>query len=141
TPERLPSIDMGAVPSLAASNRDRVEEVLLAAGFYEVFTDGFHSRELPERAGVGPDHPLAAHVETDNALDRGYSLLKNNALYQAVEAVAVNINMRTTEIKLYEWTRTFHPAADGVCVERPLLWGLCSGSASSPSWAGAGRPA
>lgn len=141
TPEHLPRIDMGAVPSLAELNRDKVEEVLLAAGFYEVFTDGFHGRDLPEKAGVREGHPLAEHVETENALDRGYSLLKNNALYQAVEAVAVNANMRTSEVKIYEWTRTFHPAASGVCTERALLWGLCSGHATTPSWAGGERKA
>jgi phenylalanyl-tRNA synthetase beta chain len=140
-PEHLPPIDLGAVPSERQRNIERVEEVLIAGGFFEVFTDGFHGRDLAEKAGVTEGHPLAAHVETDNALDRGYSLLKNNALYQAVEAIGTNLRMRTDEVKAYEWTRTFHPTSTGGCDERHILWAICSGNASTPSWDGKGRPA
>ncbi len=140
-PEHLPPIDLGGVPTERQQNMERVEEVLLAGGFFEVFTDGFHGRELAEKAGVEEGHPLAAHVETENAMDRGYSLLKNNGLYQAVEAIGVNLRMRTDQVKAYEWTRTFHPTTDGGCDERHILWAICSGNASTPSWDGKGRPA
>nr|MBA2320912.1 hypothetical protein [Deltaproteobacteria bacterium] len=110
-PATLPPVDLGAVPSDWELRRTRAEEVLLGLGFYEVITDGFHARILSERLGLPDGHPLTRHVGTTNALDRGYSLLKNSGLPQAIEAVASNVRVRTLEVKLYEWTRAFHPRA------------------------------
>lgn len=142
TPVGLPPVDMGSLPGPVERAITRASEVLVAAGFYEVVTDGFHARALDEQLGIGADHPLAAHVETENALDRAYSLLKNNALAQALDGVAANLRMKHDEIKAFEWTRTFHPdatAANGVCTERRLLWAIASGPERARSWAGEGR--
>ena len=151
TPVGLPPVRMGSRPQPWEVRRNRVEDVLLGHGFYEVFTDGFYGRDAVERLGVEADHPLHHHVSTLNALDRGYSLLKNNALAQAVDAMATNERRRTLDVKLYEWTRTFHPA-DGVipqradprhppCRERPLLWLAAMGAERARTWAGDGRAA
>ncbi len=138
TPVELPPVELGAPPSAWEQRRDRIEEVLLGHGFFEVFTDGFYSRQATELLGFAEDHPLQAHVETQNALDRAYSLLKNNAIHQAIEAAALNERRRTWTGQFYEWTRTFHPAgapagdgppdrAQSPAVERALLWGTCFG--------------
>ena len=137
-------MDMGALPSPAEVVRERVDQVLVGQGFFEIFTDGFYARATRERLGLTEGHPLWDHVETLNALDRGYTLLKNNTLAQAVEAVATNLRVRHDEIKAFEWTRTFHPdptAANGVCRERPVLWAIASGHAGTPDWTGSARVA
>lgn len=144
TPIGLPPVDMGALPTPVEHAVSRVSEVLVGAGFYEVVTDGFHGRELDERLGFGPGHPLADHVHTLNALDAGYSLLKTQALGQALEGVAESLRRKHDEIKAFEWTRTFHPdasAANGVCVERRILWAIASGGERPRSWAGPSRSA
>jgi len=139
TPIELPVVGLGAPPSEWEQRRDRVEEVLLGNGFSEVFTDGFYSRRVIELLGLTEDHPLFAHVETENALDRGYSLLKNNCVHQAIEAVAVNERRRTLTGQMFEWTRTFHPTGRASLAgdpakavppgtERPVLWGACFGA-------------
>jgi phenylalanyl-tRNA synthetase beta chain len=120
------------------------EDVLVSAGFYEVYTDGFYSRAIPERLGQSEGSPLFAHVETVNSLDNSFSLLKNNCLAQAVQAVADNLNLKAQDVRLYEWTRTFHPdskAANGVCRERDVLYAICSGKERPESWDGGSRPA
>lgn len=139
-----PPVDVGAELSPAEQARFRVEEVLLGHGLYEVFTDGFYARHQLERLGVTDEHPLSRHVQTLNALDRGYSLLKNNALVQAIEAVSINLRMRTDDVRCYEWTRTFHlddGSANGVCRERALLWAVVCGNTRDPDWSGLQRPA
>jgi phenylalanyl-tRNA synthetase beta chain len=147
TPIALPPVDMGALPSTAQVARRTVDGVLAGAGFHEVFTDGFYGRRVLEVLGVDEEHPLASHVQTLNAVDRGYSYLKNNALGQAVQAVADNVAMRVRDVKIHEWTRTFHPrASDGSkgrppCTERHLLWAICCGQALPGSWTGDNRPA
>lgn len=142
--EPLPPIDVGALPTPFEAMQVKAEEVLLGAGFYEIFTDGFYGAKLLEGLGVGEGHALAEHVRTTNALDRGYSYLKNNALGQAVATVAQNLRVMNPEVKAYEWTRTFHPepsAENGVCRERALLWGIANGHERPPHWSGPGRPA
>lgn len=144
TPSHLPPIALGTLPSLAEEQRQRATEVLLGHGFMEVILDGFHGRDLIERLDLPEGHPLLSAVETQNALDRAYSLLKNNGLVQALEGVAVNLNNRNDQIKAFEWTRTFHPdptAANGVCTERSILWAIASGRDRQAGWAESGRPA
>lgn len=138
TPRAIPPAGMGSLMSEAERAWERVEEVLLGQGFYEVITDGFYGTELRDRLGAeSPDHLLHAHVNTLNSLERGYSLLKNNGLGQALEAADKNLRVRHTDIKMYEWTRTFHPAAgdDSAPTERQILWLMVTGDARPRSWA------
>jgi len=137
----LPPVGLGTLPSPAEVRRAAVDEVLVGNGFYEVFTDGFYGSWAIEGLGVDELHPLNEHVSTANSLDRAYSLLKNNCLAQAVSAIASNATMRTTDVKLFEWTRTFHPVevkvadrAHSPCKERPLLWAIASGRVTPNSW-------
>ena len=136
-PEGLPPVGLGARPSRAEIMTSVAEDVLVGGGFYEVYTDGFYSRQVPERLGQSEGSPLFAHVETINSLDNSFSLLKNNCLAQAVQAVADNVNVKAQDVRLYEWTRTFHPdakAANGVCRERDVLYGICSGRERPDAW-------
>ena len=137
TATNLPPVDMGALPSAGDTAKTKVEEVLIGAGFYEVFTNGFHGTGLREKLGISEDHTLWNHVQTTNALDRGYGLVKNNALAQAVEALAGNVRAGTGPIQMYEWTRTFHPdatATNKVCTERHLLWAIADGNIEPNRW-------
>ncbi len=144
-PVALPPVALGSQPTPGERRRDQVDDVLVGLGFYEVITDGFHARALSERLGLPTGHPLAVHVETTNALDRGYSLLKNSGVQQAIEAVATNVRARVLELKLFEWTRAFHPrdpAFDRLgATERPLLWAIATGGDRAATWAGRPRPA
>ncbi len=138
-PEGLPPVALGARPSRAEALLGVAESVLVGAGFYEVYTDGFYSRAIPEKLGQREGSPLFAHVETVNSLDNSFSLLKNNCLAQALQSVAENLNLKAQDVRLYEWTRTFHPdpkAANGVCTERDVLYGICSGKERPESWEG-----
>ena len=143
-PEGLPPVALGARPSQAEVMLGVAEDVLVGAGFYEMYTDGFYSRQIPERLGQAEGSPLFAHVETVNSLDNSFSLLKNNCLAQAVQAVADNLNVKAQDVRLYEWTRTFHPDAtspNGVCRERDVLYGVCSGKERPEAWEAGGRAA
>lgn len=144
TPTTLPKSTQGVGPTHGQEVNDRVSEVLVGSGFYEVITDGFYSRSHVEKLGLPADHPWQRHVEVLNAVDRGYSLVKNNALVQAVEAVANGIRRKHEDILLFEWTRVFRPranTANGVCIEEPLLWAIATGDASPRGWEGSPRPA
>ncbi|MEC7986572.1 MAG: phenylalanine--tRNA ligase subunit beta, partial [Myxococcota bacterium] len=137
TPISLPMIDRGAVPSEAEDKKEIIDELLVGMGFYEVITDGFYGNGLFSKLGLPESHVLNQHVETLNALERGYSFLKNNALLQAVSAVSKNVKRHFFHIKMFEWTRVFIPnstAENGVCSERKLLWGAVCGEERPGLW-------
>ncbi|MCK6514177.1 phenylalanine--tRNA ligase subunit beta [Myxococcota bacterium] len=150
TPVALPPVDMGALPSAAELRRHQLDGLLQSFGFYEVFTDGFYGRALIENLGLPEAHPLRAHVQTENALDRAYSLLKVSCFPQAVELVALNQRVKNEQVKAYEWTRTFHPARQhslpsgrlsAPCTERRVLWCVASGTDRPRAWLDKSRPA
>lgn len=137
TPISLPKIDKGAQPTELEIRKTMVEELLLGLGAYEVITDGFYGRASLEKLGLPQDHPLQQHIETLNSVDKGYSLLKNNCLLQAIEAVRNNRNRNIQDIKIFEWTRCFVPdasATNGVCREEKMLWAIFAGTESGNSW-------
>ncbi|MFT5682068.1 MAG: phenylalanyl-tRNA synthetase beta chain [Myxococcota bacterium] len=144
TPTILPAVGMGEKATERELRQERAEEVLLGQGFFEVITDGFYGNESREKLLLSEESPLWAHVSTLNSVEKGYSLLKNNALAQAVEGIADNLRVRHADIKMYEWTRTFHPdpsAENGTCTERALLWAAVCGPTRPGSWAEKSRPA
>ena len=137
TPISLPMIERGVLPSFEQQRKEQVEEVLLGMGFFEVMTDGFYGSGLLSQLDLPPNHPLHDHVSTKNALDRGYSLLKNNAFLHAVSAVSKNIKRHIFDIKIFEWTRYFLPdeqADNGVCREVSVLWGAVCGKERPDLW-------
>jgi phenylalanyl-tRNA synthetase beta chain len=138
TPIALPAVQMGSLPTASEAAKATVDEVLVGLGFYEVFTDASYGRDARERLGVVEGHPLWPHVEILNAVDRGYSLLRNNCVVAAAETVATNLRVQRREIRAWEWTRTFHPKAEadnGVCVEHRVLWLVANGPVRTPTWA------
>ena len=133
----LPRVEMGALPSHAEDVAERVNEVLVGEGFYEIFTDSFYGRGLRDKLGLAESDPLWAHVEMQNSIERSYSLMRNNTVAQALDALATNVNLKNTNLKMYEWARVYYPDLS----ERPVLWALANGRDRGPFWGDKGRPA
>jgi phenylalanyl-tRNA synthetase beta chain len=128
---------MGALPSHAENVAELVNEVLVAEGFFEIFTDSFYGRGVRDRLGLTEDDPLYAHVEMQNSIERNYSLMRNNTVAQALDALVTNINLKNTNIKIFEWARIYFPDLS----ERGLLWMLANGRDRGPFWGDKGRAA
>jgi len=137
TPITLPPVEMGALPSHEEDVLARVNEVVVAEGFYEIFTDSFYGRGMRERLGLTEDDPLWPHVEMQNSIEKNYSLLRNNTIGQALEALATNLNLKSTNIKIFEWGRIY--LAD--LSEQSILWLLANGRDRGPFWGDKGRAA
>ncbi|HEV7765175.1 MAG TPA: phenylalanine--tRNA ligase subunit beta [Thermoanaerobaculia bacterium] len=137
TPITLPTVQMGALPSHVENVGERVNEVLVAEGFYEIFTDSFYGRGVRERLGITEGDPLWPHVEMQNSIERNYSLMRNNTIAQALDALAANVNNKLANVKIFEWVRIYLPDLS----ERGVLWALANGRDRGPFWADKGRPA
>jgi phenylalanyl-tRNA synthetase beta chain len=117
---------MGALPSHEENVIARVNEVVVAEGFYEIFTDSFYGRGMRERLGLAKGDPLWAHVEMQNSIEKNYSLLRNNTIGQALDALAVNVNLKSANVKMFEWARVYFPDL----TERSIVWALANGRAA-----------
>ncbi|MEO8382241.1 MAG: phenylalanine--tRNA ligase subunit beta [Acidobacteriota bacterium] len=137
TPITLPAVEMGALPSHAENVLALVNEVVVAEGFFEIFTDSFYGRGMRERMGIAEGDPLWPHVETQNSIEKNYSLLRNNTVGQALDALATNLNLKSANVKMFEWARVYLPDLS----ERAILWLLANGRDRGPSWGDKGRPA
>ena len=133
----LPHVEMGALPSHAENVTERVNEVLVAEGFYEIFTDSFYGRGVRDRLGIAEGDPLWPHVEMQNSIERNYSLMRNNTVAQALDALATNVNNKLANVKIFEWARVYLPDMS----EQPILWALANGRDRGPFWGDKGRPA
>ncbi|MGN6187151.1 MAG: hypothetical protein ACTHQM_26235, partial [Thermoanaerobaculia bacterium] len=137
TPITLPRVDMGALPSHAENVATIVNDVLVAEGFFEIFTDSFYGRGVREKLGLDESDPLFAHVEMQNSIERSYSLMRNNTIAQALDAFVTNANLKNTNIKIFEWARIYFPDLS----EQPTLWLLANGRDRGPFWGDKGRAA
>jgi phenylalanyl-tRNA synthetase beta chain len=136
----LPRVDMGALPSHEEHVIARTNEVLVAEGFYEIFTDSFYSRRLIDFLGIDADE----HVATVNSIEKDYSFLRNNTVAQALLALETNLNQKLANVKMFEWARVYHrdPSAEnGLTREQSLLWLLANGRDRGPFWGDKGRAA
>lgn len=136
TPITLPTVTMGALPSHAELVADRVNEVLVAEGFYEIFTDSFYGPGVRDRLRIAEGDPLWAHVEMQNSIERNYALMRNNTIAQALDAFAVNVNNKLSNVKTYEWATVYLPDLS----EQGILWALANGRDRGPFWGDKGRP-
>ncbi len=133
----LPHVEMGALPSHEENVVAHVNEVLVAEGFYEIFTDSFYGRGMRDRLGVVEGDALWPHVEMQNSIEKNYSLMRNNTLAQALDALVTNLNLKTASLKIYEWAKIY--LAD--LSEQGVLWGLVNGRDRGPFWGDKGRNA
>ena len=91
---------MGAEPS--RTSKSSTGRGTLFSCFYEVFRMVYNRQDRARLSIEGS--PLFNRIETLNAIDRGYNLLKNNALIHALDAVVRNRNQGQQQIMMYEWT-------------------------------------
>lgn len=138
----LPPVGMGSAPTAPELAKKRVDETMVGLGFYEVFTDGFYAHEIAHKMNIQKGRPLAEHVVVVNAVDKSYSLLRNNALMPMLKAVSDNLNLKVDNAKLFEWSRIFYKvntAENGLCDEKTVLSAICCGHSHQIAWDGKPR--
>ncbi|WP_189531515.1 phenylalanine--tRNA ligase beta subunit-related protein [Streptomyces roseolilacinus] len=138
-PAVLPEAGGGKAPTPRQRTRVALEQVLVGYGFFEVVTDGFYSRTAHERLGVPAGSSLTRHVELRNAIDRNFSLLKNNALLQGLDIADYNQRRSLTCGKYFEFTHLFEAVDTDDHRERPVLWGMLWGEETYGAWQGGGQ--
>jgi phenylalanyl-tRNA synthetase beta chain len=105
--------------------RRLVRRALLGAGLSEAQTLSLIPPGLPDRLGLGPDHPWRRTLRLANPLSEEESALRPSLLPGLLLAAARNVARRTTTVMLFEVGTVFEPSAGELPVEtRRVAWVL-----------------
>ena len=121
--------------SIAKSSRfenhkiqDVIGNTLAATGFHEIMTNSL----VP---GDGDSHQEGESVRMLNPLSTDLSMLRTNMLSSGLQTVAHNSNRQKTDLKLFEFGKTYH-YLEGDYVEKGHLALFITGQRKADSWTG-----
>ena len=121
------------------SNSPRTEEYhiqntianqLCGLGFNEMMAN---SLTTPDYIGLSQQLEAEQNVMMLNPLSNDLSAMRQSLLFSALEAVAFNNNRRRSDLKLFEFGKTYHKTAEGHLEEKHLTLTL-TGNRSNESW-------
>jgi len=123
--------------SIAKSSRfenhriqDVIGDTLAAKGFFEIMTNSLVSSDitLDDESAVQMLNPLSSDL----------SVLRTSMLHSGLQTVSYNHNRQKTDLKLFEFGKTYHKI-DGNHKEKQHLAIFISGERTQSSWAVASR--
>ena len=128
--------------SIATSNivedyqvQNKVGNQLAALGFHEML-----GNSLTNANYVDLSHMLKAdfNVRMLNPLSKDLEVMRQSMLFGALEAVAYNSNRKMSNVRLFEFGKTYHNYPNGR-EEKKHLSLIVSGDTSEESWTGANK--
>jgi len=131
--DRIPAIPgqgpahLGTATELEVSE-ERLADVLVARGYYEIVTYGFVDRELDQAVSPGVE-PLALA----NPISQDLAVMRTSLWPGLLGAARQNFARQQTRLKLFEIGRQYS-AGDGRTIETPMLAGLVAGSRHPEHW-------
>ena len=113
-------------------------QILLGAGLNEAQTQSLLSPAFPDRAGLGPDHPLRAAWKVANPVSEEESVLRSSLLPGLLLAAQRNASRRVLPIALFETGVVFGAGGDAPVERRGVAFVLCG--PAPEGWHAPGRP-
>lgn len=110
---------------------------LVSLGFNEMMAN---SLTTPAYAALSSDLKQEENVMMLNPLSSDLAAMRQSMLFSALEAVSFNINRKRSDLKLFEFGKTYHKSAEGH-VEKKHLTLTLTGNRLPESWAYAQNPA
>lgn len=106
---------------------------LTAQGFHEMMAN---SLTTPEYVELSATLKKEFNVTMLNPLSSDLSAMRQSMLFSGLEAVSYNINRRNSDLRLFEFGKTYHKMPSGY-EEKKHLTLFVSGNRSSESWTSA----
>ncbi|SNZ00712.1 phenylalanine--tRNA ligase subunit beta [Flagellimonas pacifica] len=121
--------------SIAESSRfenhrvqDVVGNMLAAQGYYEIMTNSLVAQET-QKILKDEDHM----VNMLNPLSSDLSVMRTSMLFSGLQTISYNINRQKTDLKLFEYGKTYHKKGGGN-QEKQHLSMFISGNRTANSW-------
>ena len=129
-PEKL-NATVSNSPSTAEFNvQNTIANQLCALGFNEMMAN---SLTTPDYIALSSQLDANQNVIMLNPLSNDLAAMRQSLLFSALEAVAFNNNRRRSDLKLFEFGKTYHKTTDG-CQEDKHLTLTVTGNRSAESW-------
>lgn len=116
--------------------RLRCSELLASNGFNEIINN---SLTKPEGQALLAEELAGEPVPILNYLSEELSEMRQTMLFTGLETVAYNVNRRQTDLKLFEFGKTYHKLTNKY-TEKGHLCLFMTGDVNSESWLEKGRP-
>jgi len=116
--------------------RLRCAETLAANGFYEIINN---SLTKPGGQALLADELLGEPVSVLNHLSEDLSVMRQTMLFTGLETLAYNVNRRQSNLKLFEFGKTYHKH-NGKYVEKEHLCVFMTGDVQAESWLEKSKP-
>ncbi|MDW7695914.1 phenylalanine--tRNA ligase subunit beta [Flammeovirgaceae bacterium SG7u.111] len=111
--------------------KNTVSQLLAASGYQELMTNSLTKDAYAEKhEGLDP----AQNVYMLNALSADLNVMRQTMLFSGLEVVLHNINRRQTDLKLFEFGKTYHKKAEGGYDEQENLVIFLTGKKQEESW-------
>ena len=110
--------------------QNTIANQLCGLGFNEMMAN---SLTTPDYIGLSQQLEAEQNVMMLNPLSNDLSVMRQSLLFSALEAVAFNNNRRRSDLKLFEFGKTYHKTAEGHLEEKHLTLTL-TGNRSNESW-------
>ena len=107
-----------------------VGDQLVAQGFYEILSN---SLTTPAYAKLSADLKEENNVTMLNPLSNDLSVMRQSLLFSGLEAVTRNINRRRSDLKLFEFGKSYHKHGDNY-VENKHLTLFVTGDKDAERW-------
>ncbi len=105
---------------------DKARARLTALGFFECVTYSFCSQAEPDRLGLAADDERRGMVRIINPLGDEQGWMRTSPVPDMMRVIALNLNKRTQNIRLFETGRVYLKKADALPEERKYIcMGMC----------------
>jgi phenylalanyl-tRNA synthetase beta chain len=107
---------------------DKIANYLTSNGFSEIFTNSITDSKYYNEATLG------STVKMMNSLSANLDVMRPSLLQTGLEVIAYNINRKNTDLKLYEFGKTYHTSGVGNYEEKIHLAIYTSGTVTEGGW-------
>ncbi|MBC6490804.1 phenylalanine--tRNA ligase subunit beta [Flavihumibacter stibioxidans] len=108
--------------------REKIAQYLAGSGFREILTNSITN------SAFFKEDQLQGAVKMLNNLSVELDVLRPTMLETGLQVIAYNLNRKNTDLRLFEWGKTYHSKAVGNYEEQPHCCIYLSGQFSPASW-------
>ncbi|MDG1260843.1 MAG: phenylalanine--tRNA ligase subunit beta [Flavobacteriales bacterium] len=131
-PERLTStLSYLRKPDAEGMNQN-IADLLVARGYLEFMNNSLTKLSYSELIDL-PELSASTAVRMKNPLSSDLAQMRQTLLYQGLETISRNINFKQSDIRSFEFGRTYHEN-EGAVKETPYLTLWVTGKALPESW-------
>ncbi len=129
-PEKLNATISNSPRTAEFNVQNTIANQLCALGFNEMMAN---SLTTPDYIALSSQLDANQNVIMLNPLSNDLAAMRQSLLFSALEAVAFNNNRRRSDLKLFEFGKTYHKTADGFQEDKHLTLTV-TGNRSAESW-------